>query len=135
MVWKKVTTSDWSLMQIVRTMAIVFISSLYCVSSGIANCNSAFSAQNQTGGLNSECYFSDLSANLLSPGLKTENTYNPLANIQLIGHPDSFLFFLKNSKSEILPLYLVCEGFLSISENFVIHYRKADLIFPFQYFW
>lgn len=76
-----------------------------------------------------------VSVELFTDSLLVENYANPSNNF-----PPSTL---KNSFSEFLTIVKITEQFfanefvqyISISKNFRINYRKANIIFPFHYFW
>lgn len=76
-----------------------------------------------------------VSVELFTDSLLVENYANPSNNF-----PPSTL---KNSFSEFLAIVKITEQFfanefvqyISISKNFRINYRKANIIFPFHYFW
>lgn len=79
--------------------------------------------------------YSTVSIELFTDSLLVENYANPSNNF-----PPSTL---KNSFAEFLAIVKITEQFfanvfvqyISISKNFRIKYRKANIIFPFHYFW
>lgn len=76
-----------------------------------------------------------VSVELFSYSSQAENSVNPFNNTP----PPTF----KNSFNEFLAIVKIREQFfankftqyISISKNFRIKYRKANIIFPFHYFW
>ncbi|MHB1147879.1 MAG: hypothetical protein ACYC01_09830 [Lutibacter sp.] len=78
---------------------------------------------------------STVSVKLFSNTSQAESLANPYSNTP----PITF----KNSFNEFLAIVKITEQFfanefvqyISISKNFRIKYRKANIIFPFHYFW
>lgn len=108
---------------------------LYCFAMMIA-CNHAFnSSLNNFPGKDQHSYLSAVFPNLVGQATQQESFVNPVKS-----QPVSPL---KETVSEITAIVKYTgqqfvnsfTQYSSFSGNFFIRYRKADIIFPFHYFW
>lgn len=118
-----------------KISGIVLLIALYCATISFAGNFSQNSDFVNKSGLGKGKKDSKVSVELLSDFSESESLANPYSNTPP--------FTFKNSFNEFLAIVKIREQFfaseftqyISISKNFRIKYRKANIIFPFHYFW
>ena len=118
-----------------KISGILLLIALYCATISFAGNISQNSDFINKSGLEKGKKDSTVSVELFSNSSEAESSANPYSNTP----PPTF----KNSFNEFLAIVKIREQFfaneftqyISISKNFRIKYRKANIIFPFHYFW
>lgn len=118
-----------------KISGIALLIALYCATISFAGNNSQNSDFINKSDSEKEKTNSTVSVKLFSNTSQSESLANPYSNTPP--------FTIKNSFNEFLAIVKIREQFfaneftqyISISKNFRIKYRKANIIFPFHYFW
>ena len=80
-------------------------------------------------------YSSTISADTFDHPLIAERTLNSSSSTP-ISNPKNHLKKISGvAKLKELISFNICTQYLSYSVNFLIRFRKSDIIFPFHYFW
>lgn len=82
-----------------------------------------------------EQYFSTITTNFLAIQYQSENNANTFKNLSYsnLKNTSSPFFVIINIQEQIVKSSIF--QYIKLSTNFLIQYRKKDLLFPFQYFW
>ncbi|MDO9276773.1 MAG: hypothetical protein Q7T92_14670 [Lutibacter sp.] len=120
---------------IIRILGISLLIALYCSAIGMAggiSQNSSFSNKSASEkGKNDNT----VSINLLSNTFQAESLANPYSYSLPITHKDSNNEFSAIEKFRELFFDNEFAQYIFIARNFLIKYRKANIIFPSHYFW
>ena len=116
----------------IRLLSIILLSAYYiseCFSKpieGFGNCGASSTEQ--------QGYFTDISTKLYYPQ-KTENITISIGNfpVQNLKDPTSSFGEIVEETLQLFKSQFL--QYTNFRKTFLLQYRKADLIFPFHYFW
>ncbi|MBN2892969.1 MAG: hypothetical protein JXL97_13965 [Bacteroidales bacterium] len=119
----------------IRILSAVVLTAIYCFAVGAVKESLTHSDFQNNSTTSQEQYFSDFSTKLFCHTSQTESS---VSNINNLPAPN-----FKNSINELWTIAKTTEHlfetafsqYTNISRNFLIQYRKTDIIFPFHYFW
>ena len=120
-----------------RITGVVTLSLLYCIAAGVASNSSAISHFSLSEEISdsSEVYFSEVSDNLFCPVTRTESSITTSGEDRAQVNETHF-----SPVSAVLRLteqyyFNQFTQYRFYADNLLIHFRKADQIFPFHYHW
>ncbi|QQS27729.1 MAG: hypothetical protein IPM47_12650 [Sphingobacteriales bacterium] len=118
-----------------RVLSVSIFSVLYCFAIGAGNINVFNPQVTQTSFSGSSSYFTKSPSGLFAVTLPKETTFNGQNNntspVQKIETGE--LWAILNGSGLHSKAHFLLQ--LLLSKNFPVKFRKADLIFPFHYFW
>lgn len=118
-----------------RILSVVFLTAIYCFAIGVVTKSVAHSNFQSNSFASQELYFSDFSTKLFCHTSQSESSVNNNINQPVPSFKNSFKGLLALAKTKELLFESVFSQYNNISRNFLIQYRKSDIIFPFHYFW
>jgi len=114
---------------------IIFVALLYCYAVGFVNNTPNNPALIKSSGSEKETYFSVVAVNLYHHTTQSENSLHSLSKIPTRTIEEPFYkFSLIKENTERLMVHSFAH-YTSFSLNFLILYRKFNIIFPFHNFW
>jgi hypothetical protein len=118
----------------VKVFGVSVFVALYCFVIGV-NSNSLTSANTITQQTNQEHHFSVSSAGIIFHTPQTENTENITNKLPVFSgrNPFSVLWAMVKVTEQLLQNQFSHYGFFL--KNFPIKFQKADIIYPFHFFW
>ena len=119
----------------VRILGVTVLAALYCFAVHIVTYSQLSSGHGNHQTTEQEQYLATVSSSLFHHTSEAERSVSNLTN-----------FPVPNFKNLIDKLWLITQStgrlleakfaqYCHFSVNFLIHFRKSDLIFPFHYFW
>jgi len=118
-----------------RISAIVLVALLYCYAVGFVYSNPGNSHLINASGTEKGTYFSVVSVNLFCHTPQSENTLHSFIKIpaKTIAIPFNKFSIIKKSTDRLF--FQTFTQYSSFAQDFLILYRKFNLIFPFHNFW
>lgn len=118
-----------------RIIAALVLTIIYCFA--IVVVSNSHASTNVHGPIKSEKvnYFSEVSTNILSHTSTQESSLKKFNNFPALNfkYPFSGIWGIIKTTEDLYRCEYSQYAYASI--NFLIEYRKSDLIFPFHYFW
>jgi hypothetical protein len=118
----------------VKTVGGLFLIVVYCLAiSAVNHVPVSPDALSQIG--NQKEYFSNVKAALHDHASPSESTVKAQATSTAPGFNPFFTGLWLSVRASELLFESECSQYKILSRNFLVRIRKADLIFPFHYFW
>jgi len=119
----------------VRILSVFFLTAVYCFAI-VAVLKSKMHSDFKSNPTSShEKYISDLSTKLFCHTAQTESSANSFTNLPSSNFKNLISGFWSALKIVEQPFASTFSQYTSFSINLLINRRKADVIFPFHYFW
>ncbi len=120
-----------------RIGSSIFLLVLYSVAAGAARVSALYSTTALQNDLHSEqdSYYSALAINLFCPVAAPKNSANSISNNSPCEIKYPFGLHSDGSEASEQLLHHTFSQYLCFAGDFPIRLRKADVIFPFHYFW
>ncbi len=119
----------------VRVLVVIFLAAIYCFAIAVVPKTVLYSGFQGSLNAEKEGYFTAVSTVLYSHTAPSESSVNHLNNLPAPSFKNPFDKLWTITKSSERLLVSGFSQYIIFSTNFLIHYRKADVIFPFHYFW
>lgn len=116
----------------IRISSVILLTTLYCFSIGIGTKSLIYSDVQTT---SQEKYFLTIPSLLSLHTFQSDSSVNIFNNFSIPSCKNLFDGLWTNLKITEQFYETVFSQYTSFSINFLIHDRKADIIFPFHYFW
>jgi len=118
-----------------RFACISFLTTIYCFAIVVVIKSVTFSDFQGNSNTTQEQYFSEFSTKLFSHTLQSESSVNNTNNLPTPNFKNPFNGIWAITKTTERLFETAYSQYTNISKNFLIQYRKTDIIFPFHYFW
>jgi len=118
-----------------KITALIFVALLYCYAVGFVNNAPNNAPIIKTSGTENETYFSVVTFHLFHHTTQSENSLHSVCKIpsRILEEPFYKFSLIKENTERIIVHSFT--HYTSISQNFLILYRKFNIIFPFHNFW
>ncbi|AWV97288.1 hypothetical protein [Arcticibacterium luteifluviistationis] len=115
-----------------KFLGVILFVTIYCFAIGRVNTSSLYAASHSS---QKGKHISSISEDLFSGSISFQRNLSSSQNIPNPNLKDNFSgpwILEKSHKAVFISKYT---QYVSFAKNLLIRHRKADLIFPFQYFW
>jgi hypothetical protein len=119
----------------IRILGVVFLTAIYSFAIGVVTKSLAHSDFNINSTTSQEQCFSEFSIKFFCHTSKFESSVNNYINqtVPCFKNPFNGLWAIAKTTEQLFEIAF--SQYTNISRNFLIEYRKSDIIFPFHYFW
>jgi hypothetical protein len=118
-----------------RLPIVLLFVTVYCFAIALINLSSSFSENPGSESPEQEQYVSAISANLFCHTTLSEKGEPNFGHFPGMGFKKSFTEWRTIVRITELLFDAAFVQYSGFAENFLVQYRKSDLIFPFHYFW
>jgi capsule polysaccharide modification protein KpsS len=118
-----------------RILGVIFLAAIYCFAIAVVPKTVLYSGFQGSLNAEKEGYFTAVSTTLYSHTAPSESKVNHVNNLPAPSFKNPFDELWTNVKASERLLVSGFSQYINFSTNFLILYRKADVIFPFHYFW
>jgi hypothetical protein len=118
-----------------RFTSVAFLTAIYCFAIGVVTKSLTYSDFKGNSTTSQEQYLSNFSTKLLCHTPQSESSVNNYNSPSASSFKNPFNGLWAICKTTEQLFETAFSQYTNISENFLIQHRKADIIFPFHYFW
>ncbi len=119
----------------IRILSVFFLTAIYFFAISVVTKSLGHSDFHNEQQSSQEKYFSDFSTKLFCHNSQSESLVNSFNNLPLPSFKNPFNGLWAITKATEQLFGTAFSQYTNISRNFLIQHRKAEIIFPFHYFW